>query len=154
MLQTLRDLVDALRPAPAGASPAEADHVLHLATAVLLVEVMRADARFDDAERRAVVDGLRGAFELGDDELARLVELAEVASRQATDTFGFTSTINARFDPAEKVRMVEAMWRVAYADGELAAHENHLMRRVTDLLHVQHGDAIGAKLRARAALDG
>jgi uncharacterized tellurite resistance protein B-like protein len=149
MLGTLRDLFESLRPAPAGASPAAADHALHLATAVLLVEVMRADAEFTDAERRAVLDGLGDAFALADDERARLLELAEVEAARATDFFGFTSVLNDRFDPGEKVRMVEAMWRVAYADGTLAAHENHLMRRAVDLLHVAHGDAMAAKRRAR-----
>lgn len=151
MLRTLRDLVDSLRPVPAGAPPADAEHVLQLATAVLLVEVMRADFELADAERREVVDGLRGAFDLADDEVARLVELAEAEAKQATDYFSYTSAINERFGQPEKVRMIEAMWRVAYADGTLAAHENHLMRRAADLLHVQHGDYIAAKLRARPA---
>lgn len=149
MLGSLRDLFDALRPAPATASPAAAGHALQLATAVLLVEVMRADAEFTDAERQAVLAGLGDAFDLSDDERARLLELAEAEATQATDFFRFTSVLNERFDPAEKVRMVEAMWRVAYADGTLAAHENHLMRRAVDLLHVAHGDAMAAKRRAR-----
>jgi uncharacterized tellurite resistance protein B-like protein len=52
----------------------------------------------------------------------------------------------------DKVRMVEHLWRVAYADGVLTAHENHLMRRVSDLLHVPHGAYISAKMRAKQAM--
>jgi uncharacterized tellurite resistance protein B-like protein len=110
---------------------------------------MRADARFDVAERRAVIDALRGKFALSEDEVARLVELAEQALRDATDWFEFTSHINAHFDLEAKVRMVEYMWRVAYADGHLAEHERHTVWRLSDLLHVPHAAYIHARMRAK-----
>jgi uncharacterized tellurite resistance protein B-like protein len=125
---------------------------LQLATAVLLVEVMRADAEFDPAERAAVLSALRDKFKLSDDEAARLVELAHQTAQGSSDFFQFTSKINETFDMEDKVRMVEHLWRVAYADGVLTAHENHLMRRVSDLLHVPHGAYINAKMRAKQAL--
>jgi uncharacterized tellurite resistance protein B-like protein len=149
MLRTLKDLFEALRP-PA-ADQGDDEHALHLATAVLLVEVMRADAEFGEAERRAVIDALSERFVLAADEIARLVELAEHTAREAHDLHSFTSRINDAFDMAQKVRMVEAMWRVAYADGTLSAHENHVLWRVADLLHVPHGAYINAKMRARGS---
>ena len=72
MLKTLRDLFDSLLPPAADASPQAAEHALQLATAVLLVEVMRADASFHPGEREAVLAALRDKFELSDDEAARL----------------------------------------------------------------------------------
>lgn len=78
MLKTLKDLFDALRT-PA-ATEAEASHTLQVATAVMLVEVMRADAEMTDAERDAVMAGLRDKFALADDELATLVAQAQQAS--------------------------------------------------------------------------
>jgi uncharacterized tellurite resistance protein B-like protein len=151
MLQTLKDLFGALQPpaAPTGAPALE--HTLQLATAVMLIEVMRADSHFDAAERRAVIDALRTKFALADDEVDRLIELAEQARRDATDWFEFTSHINAHFDMAAKIRMVEHMWRVAYADGHLSEHERHTLWRLSDLLHVPHGAYIHAKLRARGS---
>ncbi len=151
MLQTLKDLFDSLVPPAAQAPPASADHALHLATAVMLVEVMRAAPEIQPAERRHVLQALRGKFDLHDDELARLVELAEAEARASTDYFRFTNVINERFDMAQKIRMIEAMWGVAYADGHLDAHENHVMWRIADLLHVPHGAYISAKMRARDA---
>lgn len=154
MLRNLKELFAALMSPPPAASASEAAHTLQLATAVMLVEVMRADGRFDPAERHAVIDVLRAEFALSDDQTAPLIELAEQAVSGSTDWFEFTSHINAHFDMAAKVRMVEYMWRVAYADGQLSEHERHTMWRLADLLHVPHGAYINAKIRAKAAASG
>ena len=147
MLRVLKDLFDSIaEPQPA----ARTEHDLHLATAVLLVEVMRADPALGETERVAVVGALRRKFQLADDALDRLVELAHEKARGASDFFAFTSVINDRFSHEQKVRMVEAMWSVAYADGHLDAHENHLISKVAGLLHVTHGEYIAAKIRAQA----
>jgi uncharacterized tellurite resistance protein B-like protein len=150
MLNTLKELFGALQPQPA-ADAGRAEHTLQLAAAVMLVEVMRADARFGSAERLAVIAALRDKFTLTEDETARLLELAEQAARDATDWFEFTSHINAFFDMPAKIRMVEFMWRVAYADGHLSERERHTLWRLSDLLHVPHGAYINAKMRAKAA---
>lgn len=149
MLRTLRELFDSLVTPTPGAPPAQAEHQLQLATAVLLVEVMRADAGFADAERRAVLDALADKFALAPDECERLADLAVATARDATDFHAFTSRLNAHFTMPQKLRMVEHLWRVAYADGTLSAHENHVLWRVADLLHVPHGAYINAKMRAR-----
>jgi uncharacterized tellurite resistance protein B-like protein len=151
MLKTLKDLFDSLLPPAGGTSQRAAEHTLQLATAVLLVEVMRADASFHDAERIAVLAALRTVFHLADDEAQRLAELATATARQATDLFGFTSQINDRFDMAQKLHMVELMWQVAYADGHLADHERHVLWRVADLLHVPQGAYVNARIRAQQA---
>jgi uncharacterized tellurite resistance protein B-like protein len=151
MLKTLKDLFDSLLPPTAGTPPQVAEHTLQLAAAVLLVEVMRADASFHDAERHAVLAALRKVFDLADDEARRLAELATATAQQATDLFGFTSQINDRFDMAQKLHMVELMWQVAYADGHLADHERHVLWRVADLLHVPQGAYVNARIRAQQA---
>lgn len=150
MLRTLRDLFDALAPTPAQ-PPEDREHTLRLATAVLLVEVMRSDAQIGEDERLAVVDALRARFSLADDEVRRLVELAEQQAREAHDFHTFTSRINESFTHAQKTRVIELMWSVAYADGVLSAHEQHVMRRIADLLHVPHGAYVNAKMRAKEA---
>jgi uncharacterized tellurite resistance protein B-like protein len=151
MLRALKDLFDSLVPAPSAAAGG-GEHALHLAAAVLLVEVMRADPATPDTERQAVMDALRRKFALADDELAPLVELAQQKARDSNDFYAFTSTINERFSHEQKVRMVEYMWQVAYADGTLDVHENHLISKVAGLLHVTHGEYIAAKLHARQSM--
>lgn len=150
MLRTLKDLFDAVAgPGRAGGS-AGSEHSLQLATAVLLVEVMRADPDMGAAEQDAVFQALRHKFSLADDELARLVELAQPVARTASDFHQFTSVINDGFTHSQKIRIVEFMWEVAFADGHLDANENHLIARVASLLHVTHGEYIAAKLHAKA----
>lgn len=149
MLRVFKDLFDSMLLAPHEAGAADRAHHLQLAAAVLLVEVMRADARCGPAERLAVVRSLRETFALAEQDTRDLVALAEEASRTANDFFQFTSVINDSFDQDEKVRMVQALWRVAYADGLLQAEENHVISRLAELLHVPHGDSIAMKMRAR-----
>ena len=149
LMKTLKDLLDSLFPPSPDSSPAAKDHALQLATAVLLVEVMRADIDFHASERAAVLVGLCDQFKLSEDEAARLTELAETAAKEATDLFAFTSRINQRFDMAQKLSMVEQMWRVAYADGVLSGHERHVMWRIADLLHVPQGAYVNARMRAQ-----
>jgi uncharacterized tellurite resistance protein B-like protein len=151
MFKTLKDLFDSLMPPEGAADPASDEHALQLATAVMLVEVMRADASIDGAERQLVHAALVDRFGLGADEARLLTELAEVRAREATDLFAFTSRINERFDMPDKLRMIEHMWRVAYADGHLSAHERHVMWRIADLLHVPQGAYVHARLRAEQA---
>jgi uncharacterized tellurite resistance protein B-like protein len=148
VLKSLKDFLDSLLPPPTGGDAQAAEHALRLATAVMLVEVMRADSRFHATEREAVHAALREKFALSDDETARLAELAEVTARDATDLFAFTSRIDERFDQAQKTRMIELMWRVAYADGHLSEDERHVLWRVADLLHVPHGAYVHARMRA------
>lgn len=150
MLRSLKELFDALAP-EARPSPEQEEHALQLACAVLLVETMRAEPDVQPQERAAVLAALRRKFALPADELDRLVAEAEQVSRGANDFFAFTSTINDRFGQPQKIRMVEFMWQVAYADGAIGANENHLISKIAGLLHVTHGEYIGAKLRAKEA---
>ncbi len=153
MLRTLKDFFDQLArqlEGPATGTPGSApDHALELATAVLLVDVMRAEPTMGDAERDAALLALRRKFHLTDDELARLLDLAHEAARTSHDYYRFTAPLNERFSQAQKIQVVEAMWEVAYADGTVTALENHIISKVAGLLHVTHGEYIAAKLRAQ-----
>lgn len=154
MRQRLRSLFDKLLPPALSADPAAAEHALQLATAVMLVEVMRADASFHAGEREAVRAALCDKFALGGDEAQALADLAEATAHRATDLFTFTSRINEHFEMAQKLRMIEHMWHVAYADGHLSEHERHVMWRIADLLHVPQGAYVSARMRVQRARDG
>jgi uncharacterized tellurite resistance protein B-like protein len=147
MLQSLKDWLDSLSPrAPAAQAP---EHLLQLAAAVLLVEVMRSDSQTTDEERAAVLSALKRRFELAADELEALMQRAEDTAREAHDFHSFTTRINEALDHAQKVRLIEHLWEVAYADDQLSAHEHHVIRKIADLLHVPHGAYISAKMRAK-----
>ena len=154
MLNTLKDLFDTFTSGPDEDSTADQTHSLQLATAVLLVEVMRADPTIQAAERSAVMSTLQMRFALGVDELARLVELAEQTAKTAYDYHRFTSSINGHFTHPQKISIIENMWQVAYADAHLDAHENHLIGKIASLLHVTQGEYIAAKMRAKEGAQG
>jgi len=148
MLSSIRDFFD--RHIGTAPPPDDEGRSIQLATAALLVEVARIDRRSTDEERAAVLRAVGEKFGMPADEAAALVELAEAEMKQANDYYQFTSLVNRHFSQAQKLAVVELMWRVAYADAELSAQENHLMRKIADLLHIPHGDYIAAKMRAQA----
>ena len=150
MLNSIRDFFD--RHIGTASAPNER-HTIELATAALLIEVARVDEGATADERTAVLRAVREKFELPHEEAERLIALAEEEMKQASDYFQFTSLINRHFTQEQKQRVIELMWRIAYSDASLSAHENHLMRKVADLLHITHGDYIAAKMRAQGAQD-
>ena len=130
------------------ADPAARERARNLAMAALLVEVLRADYETAEAERRQVIESLRGMLGLGDAECAELLADAEQQVDRAHDLHQFTAEVNRALRPEEKLRLVEQMWRVAGADATVHKYEEHIIRRVSDLLHVSHREFIAAKLRA------
>ncbi len=149
MLNTLSELFSRLTAPPGAESEADHAHTVQLAAAVLIAEVMRAQPGVSPAERAAALAALQQRFALDAAELARLLAQAEAQAAQANDFFRFTSQLNERCSQPDKIALVEAMWQVAYADGQLDVHENHVISKVAGLLHVTHGEYIAAKLRAR-----
>ena len=136
-----------------GAEEADEDareQARNLAVAALLVEVLRADYATAEAERRQVVESLRGILGLGEAECAELLAEAEQQVDKAHDLHQFTAEINRALAHDEKLRVIEQMWRVARSDATVHKYEEHIIRRVSDLLHVSHREFIAAKLRASA----
>jgi uncharacterized tellurite resistance protein B-like protein len=126
-------------------------HTIEVAAAALIVEVMRMDGEVTAAERAAALRAVRSKFGLGVAEAQELVDLAEAEARTASDYYQFTSLINKRFTQPQKERIVELMWEVAYADAVATPYEEHLIRKLADLLYVEHHAYIRAKLKARDA---
>jgi uncharacterized tellurite resistance protein B-like protein len=147
MLNALRKFFDQhIAPQP-NEPQASAERRAQIAAAVLLVEVARSDHNYSDAERQTVLASVQNKFGLSAAEAQEMLALAEAESREAHDIFQFTSKIDASFSPEQKVRLIEELWRAAYADSVLHEHEEYLIRRIADMLHLSHSQFIGAKLR-------
>ncbi|MFN4282694.1 MAG: TerB family tellurite resistance protein [Alphaproteobacteria bacterium] len=121
---------------------------LEIAVAALLIEAARMDDGFDAAERAAIGRLLGEKFGHGPERVARLVADAEAAVDRSTQMFPFTREICARLDHAARVRIIEMLWRVAYADGKLDPQEDMLLRRIAGLIHVDDRDRMLARQRA------
>ncbi len=134
----------------AGEESPQREQARNLAVAALLVEVLRADYDVCGPERRQVLDSIRGILGLDPGQCETLLELAEQRVDEAHDLHQFTSEVNRAFSAEEKVGLVEQLWRVAQADATVHKYEEHLIRRISDLLHVPHRQFIAAKLRGAA----
>ncbi|MDB4109350.1 TerB family tellurite resistance protein [Porticoccaceae bacterium] len=120
-----------------------------LAAAALLVEVMVIDGNLDEQELASISQTLCQILELSSDQVDELILLSREEVSEATSLYQFTREINTHFSADQKMKLLTAMWRVAYADGHLDKHEEGIIRRVADLLHILHSDYIRCKLAAR-----
>lgn len=130
------------------------EHSLQLATAALLIEISRADVEVRDDERKTIVKAIRSKFGLSAAETEDLINLADEEIQNASSYHEFTSLINEHFPPEKKIKIVEYLWEVAYADSVLDKHENHIIRKISSLLYVPHKELINAKLRVRERIKG
>lgn len=113
------------------------EKALQIATAALLLEMMRMDDDITAAERDSVMTLLR-MFALDPGQLKTLI--GEQEAGQASGYYQFTSLINKGCDADQKIHIIENLWYVAMSDGHLDAHETHLMRKIASLFHVGHAD--------------
>ncbi len=142
MLNRLRELFRSDSAEP-GAGRSSED--VQLATAALLVEMIRADGIVEDAEITAVSGLLRDRFSLAPEDVDALMKEAERAVDDSVEFHAFADAINKHFDASDKTQMIECMWRVAYADGAKDRLEEHLIRRVAEILYVPHHAFIQAR---------
>ena len=120
-----------------------------LAAAALLVEVMVIDGNLDEQELTSISQTLCQILALSSDQVGELIRLSRDEVAEATSLYQFTREINTHFNAEQKMNLLTAMWRVAFADGYLDKHEESIIRRVADLLHILHSDYIRCKLAAR-----
>lgn len=146
MFATLKDLVSRKLD---DAAPAERAEAVRVATAALLIEMMRADAKVEGEEAAALYAELGQHFRLRMDQSQALIAAAEREADLATSLHGFTALLNQALTPPEKLSVLELMWRVALADRHLDKYEEHLARKVADLLHISHADFVRTKLRVQ-----
>jgi uncharacterized tellurite resistance protein B-like protein len=135
---------------PSQESPEKvSEHALQIATAALLIEMMRADAEISEDEQQTITATIKSKFKLSDQETNDLLQLAKEEIWESTGYFEFTSLINKGFTHEQKKKVIEHLWDVAYADAILDKHEEYMVRKIAGLIHVSHRDFIEAKLRAK-----
>jgi uncharacterized tellurite resistance protein B-like protein len=113
----------------------------------LFYEIMRADDKFEASERKAYHALIDSHFQLSSTQVTELLELTENEAKQAVDFVQFTRVINAKCDAKQKRAILDSLWRIAFADGHIDADEEHLIRRVADLLYLSHNQFIQSKLQ-------
>ena len=122
------------------------EHDLQIAAAVLLLEMEHADHEHSPEERAEIAAQLKAYFDLNGDECTTLIDAAEKRAGDAVSLHRFLQVLNQHLDLSQKRRVVEMLWRVAYADENLDAEEEGLLRHIADLLGLPHREYIQAKL--------
>ena len=138
MFRQLRTFLDHQLTELRESDPAADDHALRMATATLLVEMIRADRTVAPAERKKSLASLGKRFGLNDQEARDLLLLAEDEADHAISLHQFTQVLNRQLDHTSKFHMVELLWEVALADGHIDKYEDHLVRKIADLIYVPH----------------
>ena len=147
MLRQLMDrIAEAITAAEDDATPAEGrDEAIRMATAVLMIDVARADHVFEEAEFERLLQLFEAHFDLTPEDAAALVNEAGEKDDDLVSAYDFTKILHEHLDHAEKARVVELLWKIAYADGRLDKYENSLVLKISDLLHVSRGRVMRLK---------
>ena len=125
------------------------DNTSTKACIALLLETSMADEILDESELMALKNTLQKDFQINENEIDELIDLAKENVEDSTSLYEFTRDINDNFDANERVKLIESMWKIAYADGNIDKYEEHIIRKVSNLIYVAHSDFIKAKLSAK-----
>ncbi len=128
-------------------------HDIQHAAAALMVEVMVADHDWDDMEVEKIHGLLINNLHLSEEEAREILEEATNKQQSANDLYQFTSVVNDHYDNDQKFELLKQLWMVAYADAQVDRYEEHMIRKLADLLHLGHSQFIRAKILARDDMD-
>ena len=151
MLPRIKQFFESHFIAESGSSELDSEHALRLAMASLMIEVAESDYENSPAEREALLKIVKQSFDLKESEASKMIELAQQEHTESTDYFQFTSLINQNYSAAQRIVLIENLWKIAFADKVLDKHEVHVIRRIADLIHVSHSDFIATKLRVQTS---
>ncbi len=127
---------------PQALSAEEQETQLHLAAISLLIEVVYADDTLDDAEANLLPSLISSELNIEQSQATALIAEAKVAQKNSTSLYEFTNQINEHFSLQQKQQLILAMWKLAYADGQLCRYEDQIIRRTAELLYLKHSELI------------
>ena len=130
-----------------GATDAKSDHHIRVATCALLVEIARIDEMFTQDELDKILSILKDKYGLSEEHAEALITEAEKALEDSVDLWQFARLINENYSNAEKIEVIETLWRIVYVDGKMDQYEHYLMNKLKNLLRLSHEDLINAKLK-------
>ena len=123
----------------------ERESAIRLATAVLMVEIARADHVFDQSEFETMLALVTEHFRLSPEDAADLVDRASETAEDVVHLHDFTQILHKQLAESEKEQIVGLLWQVAYADGQLDKYEDSLVLKISDLLYVSRGRVMRLK---------
>lgn len=144
MLDGLRQFIaDVISPHAQDRTFADSDY--RLAATALLIHVISLDGEPTETEKRKLHGLIESHFGLDRGTADRLIASATQVEGEAIDLYHFTSVIMRSVDDEGRKRIVEMMWELVYADGEVTEFEDNVLWRASDLLAVSQRDRIDLK---------
>ncbi|MCV6626157.1 MAG: TerB family tellurite resistance protein [Cellvibrionaceae bacterium] len=137
---------------PANSEASSAEQAVDLAAAALLIEIAVSDEHFCEDELGTLEGILKQRMGISQPQLDQIIEQAKAEQHDATSLHQFTSLLNQHYSPIQKRDLVQYMWLIAYADGNLDKYEEYMIRKIAELIHLSHSDFILAKTRAKQEL--
>lgn len=123
---------------------------IRIATCVLMLDVAHIDEDFSEDERDRILATLRRRYALSEEDAVELMDASRSSRSESVDLWKFTNQLNKLCGEAEKIQIVEEVWRVVVADGGIHGHESHFMRQLSTLLRLTRPQIIDAKLKVLA----
>lgn len=150
MLEYLRkmfsDNQSLTNPSIVNSSSDQKNKKIEVAACALFIEIAKADGKFTDEERKFIVSEMKSAFYLDDDYVNDLMTLAEQRIKESVSLYEFTGVINTTFTHKEKIELIESLWGLIYKDEKLNEYEDHLIKRISATINIEHKEIINAKL--------
>lgn len=115
----------------------------------LLIEVALSDKDFDEEEITSMKEILKTTHGISDETINELVSNAKQTVDESTSLYNYTREVNDNFSYDDKLLLLQSLWDIAYADGNVDKYEEHLIRKISDLIYISHSDFIQAKLERK-----
>lgn len=128
------------------------DKKLQVAACALFIELAKADGNFTDEERSFIIQQMKQCFNIDDEYAKELMELAEQRVKDSVSIYEFTGEINEHFTQEQKEKLIENLWRLVFADEKMHTYEDHLMKKVSLTLNIEHKKLIEKKLLVKSEL--
>jgi uncharacterized tellurite resistance protein B-like protein len=142
-----------LKPTDVGSVDQEEEEFerIQIATCIILLEVAKSDDEFSSIEKTTLTAILQKKFKLSVEAVDELMEIASRKRGESIDLWEFTNFINENYTEEEKRQIVEAAWKIIYADKKLDKYEDYFVHKLAKLLQLNHNDLIEAKLKIKYA---
>jgi uncharacterized tellurite resistance protein B-like protein len=119
---------------------------VEIAACALFIEIAKADGEFTEEERKFIISEMKSTFNLDDEYVNDLMQLAEQRMKESVSLYEFTGVINTTFNQQEKIDLIESLWKLIYKDDKLNKYEDHLIKRIAATINIEHKEIINAKL--------
>lgn len=150
MIKTLGQVLDNLMSGDSANSETDGPDDTRLAAAALLVHASTIDGYVEEAETARLQQVLQAQYDLSDEQMHELIVAAERSERDAVDIYSFTSKLKKTLPEQDRLQIIEMMWEIAFADGEVHGYEENLIWRTAELLGISSRERIRARKKVEA----